>query len=501
MRGRPWARRSFPWVALVFASASPFAVGLGFDHAYDDHYTIVSTPAARMSVSEILDGCLRGRADFPDVSRPAMVLSARLDHALWGAHPFGTHLSSLVLYVASASAAHALARVLLGRRDLALASAAIWATLPVHAEVVVSPSYREDLFAAIGVFGALAVLLAPAPRPHDWPRATCAALLAGLGLAGKESALTLVPLAAVLAPALASRGGATWSEWAARRERTLALLALVLIAYAAWRAQLSISGDGVARAARGARGPHDDARYLVWAVAASLWPVDVDPLYATLSPAGPAWWIGVVALVAVWAATRRTAVGHALSFLLVGALVTAPSIGPANERADRYLLFTTFGTSCLVVLGVAAIARRAQDPSRAMLWIVGALALALGVRSAFAAQPWSSDLALWTHATERVPDSAKAWQGRAWAERRAGHLDAAAQSLAHSLALDPERPETRLSAAYLEIERGDLPRARELLRGLRDEGRTELRGMQRAWRCAFDVPTEDARSCLGEGLR
>jgi tetratricopeptide (TPR) repeat protein len=490
-----------PWVALVLASAGPFAVGLGFDHAYDDHYTIVATPAGRMSVSEILVACLRGRRDLPDVSRPAMVLSARLDHALWGAHPLGTHLGSLVLYVASAGAAHALARVLLRRRDLALAAAVVWAALPIHAEVVVSPSYREDLFAAIGVFGTLALLLAPAAHPHAWARASCAALLTTLGLAGKESALTLLPLLLALAPALAARDAASWSEWAARRERSLALVALVVVSYAAWRAQLSLSGDGVARAAAGARGPHDDARYVLWAMGASLWPVHVEPIYPTLPPAGAGWWVGVAAVLSAWGATRRSPVGHALAFLVLGALVTAPSVGPASERADRYLLFTTFGAAYLVVLALAALVARAGGSRRHTLAVVGALALALATRSAWASRPWANDLALWTYATERVPESPKAWQARAWAERRAGHLEDAERSIARSLDLDPARPETRLSAAYIALERGDRDRARALLGALRDEGHGELRGLRRAWRCAFEVPEEHAAACLEEGLR
>jgi hypothetical protein len=476
-------------------------VGLGFDHAYDDHYTIVSSPAARMSVTEILAACLRGEADLPDVSRPAMVLSARLDHALWGAHPVGTHFSSLVLYVASASAAHALARVLLRRCDLALAASLVWASLPVHAEVVVSPSYREDLFAAIGVFGSLAILLAPAERPHDWPRASCAALLATLGLAGKESALTLVPLLVVLGATLATHGGGTLSAWAARRERSLALVAVVLLTYGAWRAQISISGDGVARAVEGARGPHDDARYVLWALGASFWPVSVDPLHPELTPAGPGWWVGLAIAVLVWARARRATAGHALAFLLLGALLTAPSVGPANERADRYLLFTTFGSSCLLVLGIATLVSRVRGARHGVVATAAALALALGARSAVACQPWSSDLALWTHATLRVPDSAKAWQARAWAERRRGRLDDAERSIARSLALDPDRPETRLSAAYVALERGERARAQALLRTLHDERHDALRGMRRAWRCAFEAPAEDARACLAEGLR
>lgn len=474
-------------------------MGLGFEHVYDDRATIVATPAARLSPLAILEGCLRGTGDFPDVSRPAMVLSARLDHALTGATPFGTHLTSLCLYAAATAAAYGLARVLLRRRSLALAAAALWASFPVHAEVVVCASYREDLFAAIGVLGALAIVLAPALRPMPWSRAACAGALLALGLAGKESALVFVPLLVALAPTPAGDAWASLRRWAAPRARVLAVLALIVIAYVAWRAPLAMHGDGVARAAL--HGPHDDARYLVWVAARSFAPVEVDPLFRTLDPAIPAWWLPAAALVLLVVAQRSTTAGRALAFVVLGALATAPSVGPANERADRYVVIATFGVACLAVLAIDALARRfTVESERRGLAIALGLTLALGVRSAIAAAPWSSDLALWTYATERAPDAAKAWQGRAWAERRVGDLDAASESLARSLALDPTRPETRLSSAYLSLARGDVEGARATLASLRAEGHAGLPGFARAWRCASAPAAEGAASCLEEGL-
>lgn len=491
---RPWA-----WAALVFASAGPFAVGLGFEHVYDDRDTLVATPAATLPLGELASALLHGRADLPDVSRPAMVLSARLDHVLWGASPVGTHLGSLALYVLTTATAWRLALVLLRSRRLALGATTLWAAMPVHAECVVSASYREDLFAALGVLGGLAALLAPAREPHSWARASGLAALVALGLAGKESALVIVPLGAALAASLAPRDAGSLAAWAARRERSLVLLALVLASYLAWRYQLAGVGDGVARAAPDAHGPHDDARYLVWAALRSAWPLDVEPLYPEQPHASAGWWLPLGAMAAATAWARHTPAGRAGLFVLLGALVTAPLVGPANARADRYLLFTTLGTAMLAMLALDAVARRAASADRARLVTasaVGVVTVALGCRSAVAAQVWSSDLALWSHATERAPESAKAWQGLAWAQRRAGALDDAAQSLSRSLALDPERPETRLSAAYLALRRGDVAGARRTLEALRADGHEGMRGWRRAARCAFDVPAEDAAACI-----
>ncbi len=504
MRFRPWA-----WAVLVLASAGPFVLGLGFEHVYDDHYTLVTTPALALPPGELLATLLRGDGRFPDVSRPAMVLSAYLDQLLWGSSPSGTHLTSLLLYVASTFAAAALAFAILRRRRPALVAAVLWAAMPIHAEAVVCASYREDLFATLGVLGALGILVAPARSPHSWRRAAAAGALFSLGLAGKESGLCLVPLLVLLGPPLGERG-TSLSAWAARRERSLIVCGLALATYAAWRFGLAITGDGVARAA-GWGAPHDDARYVLWAATRSLWPVEVEPVYAALPAASPLWWLPLALAALAVVRWRSTPVGRAMALLFAGALLTAPFVGPANVRADRYLLVTTLGAACLASLALeeAARALRARSSgaaerariARGHALVVGVLGLLLGARSMVASQVWSTDLALWSHATERVPESAKAWQGLAWAERRAGRLDDAERSLARSLALDPARPETRLSLAYLALLRHDVPLARQTLEALRDEGHDELRGMRRAWHCAFDVPDPEVVSCVGEWHR
>lgn len=55
MRRRRWA-----WAALVLASAGPFAIGLGFEHVYDDRYTLVSSPALDLPLPTLLNALVRG---------------------------------------------------------------------------------------------------------------------------------------------------------------------------------------------------------------------------------------------------------------------------------------------------------------------------------------------------------------------------------------------------------------------------------------------------------
>ncbi|MFO0715113.1 MAG: tetratricopeptide repeat protein [Sandaracinus sp.] len=494
-RGARRSRQILAAAWLVLASAAPFARGLGFEHVYDDHSTVEATPAFALSFGELLGALARGDTSIPDVSRPAMVVSAYLDHTLWGSGPFGPHLSSLLLYVACTFAAAALAFALVRRRDLAVGAAGLWAAMPVHAETVVSPSYREDLFAALGVFAVLALLFWPHRAPGSWREASAVGALAAVGLAGKESALVLVPLVAVLATMPHARLDDALA-WAARREKAFVVLGLVVLSYLAWRAGLAIHGDGVARAAEGSRGAHDDARYVIWAASSSLAPFRVMPLHPVLAPASAALWVPIALVLAVMVRARRTWLLGPLALLFLGALGSTPALRPVNEHADRYLLVTTLGAACLAVIGLDVAARRLA-PRRVRAGVpIAALTLLLGVTAAATCGVWATDLTLFTHATEQVPTSAKAWRARGWAERRAGLLDEASESLARSLALEPDRADARLSLAYVALERGEIVEARAALTRLRDEGHGELPGFPRAWRCAFDVPRTEAAACV-----
>src|SRR6185295_8564529 len=80
----------------------------------------------------------------------------------------------------------------------ALAAGLAFAVMPLHSEVVSAVNYREDLLAALGVFGAAVLCFWPAPKAQKWwPYATAA--LWFYALASKESALSAPLLVGALA--------------------------------------------------------------------------------------------------------------------------------------------------------------------------------------------------------------------------------------------------------------------------------------------------------------
>src|SRR5437870_1626257 len=112
----------------------------------------------------------------------------------------------------------------------------LFAVSPVHAEVVAAINYREDLEAAVAVFGLVAWLFLPGCRRNSNHRVLAAALLT-VGLFGKESTVIVFPLAAAIA---VTRFRLV--DWARSRRESLAVLAVVAALWSAWRAWLKWSG-------------------------------------------------------------------------------------------------------------------------------------------------------------------------------------------------------------------------------------------------------------------
>ena len=429
-----------------------------------------------------------------------MVLSAALDHALFGASPVGTHLTSLVLYGLATGSVFALSFAVLRKREYAVIAALVWAWMPLHAELVVAASYREDLFAIVGVCTALALFLVPTPHAHGWGRAALVAGSWSVGLMGKESALVLLVLLPWLTPfpwQRDAKGAPRWASFFVQRERSITLLFLVLGVYLMWRYSLVLQGDGVARR-EGLSSLHALPRYLLWGVSESLLPVRVQPFYSSLGDARATFWLPLAAMLALAFGVRARPEGKALGMLLLGALLTAPLVGPLNERADRYLGFTTVGTAWLAALGVAWLARQDWPQARRSARLIALLcALLLAMRAASLARIWSSDLTLFQEATERVPESAKAWDGLAWAERERGRLDAAEACLARSLRAEPGRPISRVSLAYMRLSRADREGALRILEAMEEDGLEETPGFAHVWRCASDEGSpEQAAACV-----
>lgn len=124
--------------------------------------------------------------------RPIFMLWMRLNHALFGFHPFGWHLTTVLMHVLATFFVFKLARRLSGRDDVGLITALIFGLHPVHIEAVAWISgVTEALFAILLIWSFLCYLDWREDRPNS---RTYSLLLYAFAIFSKETAVLMMPL-------------------------------------------------------------------------------------------------------------------------------------------------------------------------------------------------------------------------------------------------------------------------------------------------------------------
>jgi hypothetical protein len=486
--------------AIAAAVVAAFGPAVRFGFVYDDHWTVESNRALDGRLVPLLSSLLVGRgtaAGVPDSTRPTMVASEWLDRRLFGLDPAGHHLHSLVLYFAVCVLATVAVFAIVRRVRAAVIGGLLFAVWPVHAEVVAAINYREDLEAAAAVFGLIAWLFLPRGRGSREHRAWAAALTA-IGLLGKENAIVVFPLAALIATIRFSA-----SDWFRARRGSLGALAIPAALWVLWRSWLRINGRDDVPLSLEHRGIADrifrTARYAVRATADGVLPIRWSPEYAPPGPASALWLLplaGLVGLVLMLSKRRRSrSVAAAIGVSLVAPLATSPLLSPINEWADRYVFIGSFGGALLWgLLADRATARLTKRTSTAAV-AVSLLPLVIVCHRAVA--PFRSDADLWRIATERAPTSPRAFAGLARVRRLSGDLDGADRAVERALALDPKSFMARVTRVYNLLARGNVASAQGEIREITALGGNNHRGMRRAIRCAA-LPPGEAAACIDQ---
>jgi protein O-mannosyl-transferase len=448
---------------------------------YDDAWTLVANPIVRdpSNLTRLL-GPELARAGVPDAARPVMLASEMVDHALWGAKPWGYHLQNLLWHAAVVLLVFGGLVRLQGSLAVALAPAALVAVHPLNVEVVAAINYREDLLAAAFVLLALTALEAARRRQSSgsrfWP--------AGLRAAALLSALLacLAKESGYLAPLLLVALDLCRPDPPEVRRRLLDPI-LLLVASAlsfAWRWWAVGAVAAVSRTAEIGHHHHDGAARIGRSMVTFfqglfqfLCPVRLAPEYPEVLPGVSGWLLLTVGgaalglLVALALRLRRRAPWIALG-LLWAVVAYLPNLGLqplTNLRADRYFYLATIGLALALSSAVAEAIRplrRLRErtvlevPVVALL-VTGVL-LVLGVRSLRQGRIWRNDLALFSAATRAAPQSHRAWLGLANAHLRAGRLLAALSASQRALALGDDFHARQMHGLIL-MSQGDLPGA------------------------------------------
>jgi tetratricopeptide (TPR) repeat protein len=468
-------------VAVGAACAAYGVVLLGRGWPRDDRWLILEHPLLRAGLPAARELLFSGYvqpvmgAQTPIHEwRPVLSLSFLLQRLTTGFAPFPLHAVNLGLHAAVVLLVFEVLRRRFPPRAAA-AGAALYAVLPVHAEVVAYLTSRSEQLAAASVLGAWLILGAPARV--SWRRAVIGALVYAAGALSKENAL-LFPLFLVLAD-WTLEGRRPWSTERRPAYAALGVAAVVVLAGRAAVLPALVSG-GV---------PYfkDTPPLARLLTLAKFWTWDYvrpaltgfglcadfsRPLIPDARPDDLVAWGSLLAVAAAFAlAARAAARRNAWGFWLIGPclfllptsqlLMNLDVIG-----AQRFLYLPALA---LAAGGAALAARADARRARGAVAIAGVLLLALGARAAVRARDWRDDEAYDGAAVACNPVAAKARAALGLDFLRAGRTTDGERALFAALALNPRLYEAAYDIARLDYDRGDFASARARL----DEARRE----------------------------
>jgi len=188
---------------LVGLCVAAYANMFPNEFVFDDRYIIVNNYLIRSLKNLPLLFTTNYWGFIHDVNsglyRPLVVTSFALNFLVNKLNPWGYHLVNLLLHIAGVLLLYHVSARLIGRRDVALMIAALFAVEPIHTEAVTGIVGRAELLAFVFVFLSLAFYMrAREPGTAGYVLSLAASLTSFfLGLLSKENAASLVGLVVV----------------------------------------------------------------------------------------------------------------------------------------------------------------------------------------------------------------------------------------------------------------------------------------------------------------
>ena len=441
--------RVIAWSALL--AALVFAGSLGNGFAYDDEPIIRDNPVVTEGLwAEAASGPYwRIEEGYGLLYRPIALLAYTAQWKLGGGTPALFHLVNVLLHAGVtgllAWLVLRLARVrpttrLLERRGTfaALAAGVLFALHPVHVEAVANGVGQGELWAALGVLGAVHLYIWSPGR--IWQRSL---RLVGIGLAyavalgAKEIAVTL-PALLLLVDAV-GRGWVAGTARVKRESMVFLLLLVVLVTYLAlrWLALGSLVGEEAASIFAGVGDPVRIATaFSIFPTVLGLLTVpvalsaDYDPNVLTLAqPTDPMVVLGASLMLAVVAVVvgfwrRSPMVGFGAAWLLVTwSVVSNLPFATGVLLAERTLYLPSIGVAMALGVGVVALAEwRGTRTGLLVLLLVGSI---YSVRTVTRVPSWFSSFTVVETLARERPESWRSDRTRAAGLLRVGDREAA----------------------------------------------------------------------------
>lgn len=400
---------------LLFAGVAFALFSNTFGHAWtmDDIPVIVQNPDVT-SLSAFF------RDSYP--GRPLRELTFLIDHSLFGMNPAGYHIQNILWHGVNAFLLYLLALRLGMGRMAAGAAALLFLVHPIQVEVVAQVSHRKDSLAlAFSLLSLLSYASAFDPRRRKGLRLCLAVSLAGVALLAKQNALVL-PLVfaawelAVLPPkerlllrrprlawclaGVAVAAGVAWVVSLGGPEAFLGTMRLSLMLHANFFGEAGFS-TWYAMVVKS------------WGFMATklLWPARLAVEYTFPVPRGwsDPWVVGAlvgvflygVALLMAW--RRRLAIPFfSLVWIVLFYLPVSNLLPTAYFAADRYLYAPAAGFCLLVAWGLGRLLGGRTVPVAAVAVV---LAIPLAAKTWDQNRVWSDPFTLYSHALDVSPDA------------------------------------------------------------------------------------------------
>jgi tetratricopeptide (TPR) repeat protein len=403
---------------------------------------------------------------------PLTWISLQCDAELYGVHPFGFHLTNLVLHVANVLLLYAVLLRMTEATYGSAATAALFAVHPLHVESVAWVTERKDVLSTLFGLLTIAAYVRHARAP-GWRRYALVALSYAAGLLAK-SMLILLPAALLLLDWWPLRRFRAASQPADGRRPFAPAPPSRLVAEKVPLFALGVLAAVVGLAARQVDGGLKSGEYLSLAerlgVAANaavvylrkiLWPSDLAPYYPLPVGGLSAWQVGgAAALLAVL--TLLALRGHRRRpYLAVGWLWYLVTLVPVSglvqlgsyAYADRYTYIPSIGLFVGLVWWVADL-KPGDLRARVVAPAFSVIVLAAALLSWRQAGVWRDSVALWEHARRVTPDNYFARLHLGLVYQRVGRLEEAEAELAGAVKLRPEIGLVHDCLGEIQLQRG-----------------------------------------------
>lgn len=424
--------RDIRYAAIIAAAAvAVFANSLWGDFVYDDVRQIVQNPLIQRSelygkalMSDVWAFKGDGSQAASNYWRPVFTAWSIINFRLFGASPFGWHLTNLLLHIGASLLAYFAMMRWAVPRSAAFWIALIFAVHPVHVESVAWVSGSPDLLMAVSLLGSFLLLerLGVDPERNSYLRLVGSVLLFVLALGSKEVAVAAIPVHAFLLFARRSEdGNAAGLQFGRPAVVTLALFLAAGAAFFAGRiAIIGSFSKPVEDAAPFAAVFYTFPSAVLFYLQQAAFPIWLSPNYwlrpvESLDIVGfavPMLVLGAI-VAAIWAAIRSNWPG------MLGAILFIALLGPAlfisafpREQIvhDRYLYLPLLG----FLMVIWAVFRKLlgdrwhtiRKPATACLLVYFGF---LSVQTFLYNRAWASEVSVWKHAVEVDPNSASNW--------------------------------------------------------------------------------------------